>query len=92
MHGEAAHAPPPALAPESRHEATAAVASKAGHANAPAATSQADHGAPAAGEPDAARAEQEARSLAGVRVVFVLGGPGSGKGTQARPADWGRGD
>ena len=81
--GDSAHAPAAALGPEPGHEAPSAAASGAGQAHAPAAANVA-----ATGEPDAARAEQESRSLAGVRVVFVLGGPGSGKGTQARPADW----
>ena len=88
--GDAARVPASAAAADPKHEATSSVANEAEHARAPALTGQAGHGVPAAataaGEPDAAKAEQEARSLAGVRVVFVLGGPGSGKGTQARPA------
>ncbi len=50
-------------------------------------TTVAPHQPAASSEPTAAepgRAEQEARSLADVHIVFVLGGPGSGKGTQAR--------
>ena len=87
--GDSARVPAAALAPEPGHAAPAAAASEAGQAHAPANATVA-----AAGGPDVARAEQEARSLAGVRVVFVLGGPGSGKGTQARPAGrglWGFG-